>query len=101
MVDLLFVYGTLRSGYENEWARRLRRESEFVGNVNVKGCVVPLGAYFGLIPGGDENVPGELYRLRDPEATLTALDEYEGPEYRRVTIPVSNGETAWAWRVAE
>ena len=35
-------------------------------------------------PAGE--VHGELYRLRDPETTLEALDEYEGAEFERVIV---------------
>ena len=53
-----------------------------------------MGTYPGYWPGPEGDVHGELYRLRDPEGTLAALDEYEGAEYERVII----GE-AWIYRL--
>jgi gamma-glutamylcyclotransferase (GGCT)/AIG2-like uncharacterized protein YtfP len=46
----------------------------------------------------DEWVVGDLFRVRDP-ATLSALDEYEGSEYRRVltTAVLENGDETRCW----
>jgi len=35
------------------------------------------------------SVVGEAIRLRDPVPTLERLDEYEGGDYRRMTLPVT------------
>ncbi len=46
----------------------------------------------------DDWVVGDLFRVRDP-ATLSALDEYEGSEYRRVltTAVLENGDETRCW----
>jgi gamma-glutamylcyclotransferase (GGCT)/AIG2-like uncharacterized protein YtfP len=90
------VYGSLRSGFENRYARLLRAQSEFLGPASVRGSVFQLGEYPGYRPEGDDVVQGELYRLFDPEATFRILDEYEGPEYERVLIDVG-----WIYQLRE
>ncbi len=97
MPDLLFVYGTLRSGFENNYARLLRAGSDFVGPAEVRGSLRAVGEYTAFAPDGDGVVQGELYRMREPAKLLSALDEYEGDEYERVEIQV-NGEPAWIYR---
>ena len=83
-MDLLFVYGTLRSEFDNAYATMLREKAEFVGRCNVRGAIFRIATYPGYRqePGG--MVSGEVYRV--DEGTLAALDEYEGPDYERVRI---------------
>jgi gamma-glutamylcyclotransferase (GGCT)/AIG2-like uncharacterized protein YtfP len=38
-----------------------------------------------------------LWRLLDPEPTLAALDEYEGPQYPRAVVKVAEGAASEAW----
>ena len=87
-MDLLFVYGTLRSGFDNQYARLLRSQAELLGPATVMGSVFRIAHYPGYRPEPRGVVHGELYRLSDPTATLRVLDEYEGPEYERVAIEV-------------
>lgn len=95
----LFVYGTLRSIFDNRWARRLRREADFVSRGWVKGRLARAGPYRALLPTGIRNIEGELYRLRIPGRTLAVLDRYEGSGYRRVMLPVRTlgGRSIAAW----
>ena len=79
----LFVYGTLKSGFRNRFARRLRREAKFLGPAHMRGRLYRVRWYPGMRPAGDGAVVGELYRLRHPAKTLEALDRYEGDHYRR------------------
>ena len=94
---LLFVYGTLRSGFENEYARMLRANADFLGVRSVRGRLDPLGEYTAFVQGGEGTVSGELWRLRDARV-LEALDEYEGSGYERVEVDVE-GEMAWIYRL--
>jgi gamma-glutamylcyclotransferase (GGCT)/AIG2-like uncharacterized protein YtfP len=96
--DFLFVYGTLRSEFDNPYAQRLRSEARLVGRATVAGSIFLVAEYPGYRPHPPGKVHGELYRLLTPEATLNALDDYEGAEYRRVAIRVSTGESAWIYR---
>jgi gamma-glutamylcyclotransferase (GGCT)/AIG2-like uncharacterized protein YtfP len=86
--NILFVYGTLRSGFDNPYARLLREQSEFLGPAIVMGSICKMGDYLGYRPEPKGEVHGELYRLKNPEETFRILDEYEGPDYERVMISV-------------
>jgi gamma-glutamylcyclotransferase (GGCT)/AIG2-like uncharacterized protein YtfP len=46
---------------------------------------------------GDGTAPGWVVPVRDPAALLARLDDYEGPEYRRVRVATADGEAAWAY----
>jgi gamma-glutamylcyclotransferase (GGCT)/AIG2-like uncharacterized protein YtfP len=97
--NLLFVYGTLRSEFDNRYARLLRKQASLVGRATVRGAIYRISHYPGYRaePGGE--VRGELYELHDA-ATLETLDDYEGPEFERVRIKV-NGEAAWIYQFRE
>jgi len=92
MLNLLFVYGTLRSEFNNEYARLLRSQAELVGRATVPGVIYRVQHFpaFRPEPGGE--VHGELYRLNDPETTLKALDEYEGEEFERVVVRAAQAQ---------
>jgi len=89
MLNLLFVYGTLRSEFDNRYARLLRSQAELVRKASVTGSIYRVDGFpnfpaFRPDPAGE--VRGELYRLADPETTLKTLDEYEGSEFERVVV---------------
>ena len=98
MLNLLFVYGTLRRAFDNEYARLLRASADFEREAAIRGRLHALGHHMAFAPGGDTEVRGELYRLREPERTLEALDDYEGKEYERVVVEVE-GRPAWIYRL--
>jgi len=86
MLNLLFVYGTLRSEFNNEYARLLRSQAELAGRATVPGVIYRVQHFPAFRPEPAGEVHGELYRLRDPETTLKTLDEYEGSEFERVNV---------------
>jgi gamma-glutamylcyclotransferase (GGCT)/AIG2-like uncharacterized protein YtfP len=92
------VYGTLRRAFDNEYARLLRASADFEREAAVRGRLEALGSYAAYAPDGDDEVRGELYRLREPERTLAALDDYEGEEYERAVAEVE-GAPAWIYRL--
>ena len=104
--DLLFVYGTLMSGFDNAFAASLRQAAALVGPATLPGRMHvvrgPRGAlvYPAVVPPEDpaELVHGELYRVSHP-AVFESLDRYEGAEYERVRRGVSaaSGERDDAW----
>lgn len=96
-MHLLFVYGTLRSEFENEYARLLRSQAEFVGRATVRGSIYRVEFYPAYKPEPADEVHGEVYRLRDPAATFAVLDEYEGDGFERVPVATTLGE-AWIYR---
>lgn len=94
MTDVLFVYGTLRSEFDNPHARRLREQADFMGKSTMPGSVLQVGQYLGYRREPDGIVHGELWRLRDPATTLAALDDYEGSDYSRIVV---NGAWIYAY----
>jgi gamma-glutamylcyclotransferase (GGCT)/AIG2-like uncharacterized protein YtfP len=92
---LLFAYGTLMRGYPLH--RALRRGASLVGAGSVRGRLLDLGAYPGLIAGGGR-VRGEVYRL-DAAELLPVLDREEGYNFirRRVLVTLDGGARARAW----
>jgi gamma-glutamylcyclotransferase (GGCT)/AIG2-like uncharacterized protein YtfP len=95
--ELLFVYGTLRSEFDNPFARRLRAEARLLGRATVVGSIYRVAEYPGFWPEPAGVVHGEVYELMSP-GTLQALDEYEGQQYERVAATVSTGERVWIYR---
>jgi len=71
--------------------------STFLGKGRVRGRLVNLGRYPGLVDGRG-SVHGEIYRLDDPEL-LTVLDREEGYNFdrRRTTVTLTRGRRARAW----
>jgi gamma-glutamylcyclotransferase (GGCT)/AIG2-like uncharacterized protein YtfP len=96
----LFVYGTLKSGFRNRFALRLRREATLLGRAHMPGRLYRVRWYPGMRPArsSEDVVSGELYKLRQPSNTLKALDEYE-EQYRRELhhATLENGRAFPAW----
>ena len=86
----LFVYGTLRRGYQNIYAALLRANSRFLGNARMRGHLCQFKSYSGAVLSDqpDEWVPGELFHLQDPNI-LQTLDKYEDSEFERILVKVS------------
>lgn len=111
MLDLLFVYGTLRrdEGQSSASAGRLPRGAECIGRGWTPGVLFDLGPYPGahFDDGASHRVHGEVYRLPNAAVDLEPLDEYEGcgPDsprphlYARVRRPITfdDGTVVEAW----
>jgi gamma-glutamylcyclotransferase (GGCT)/AIG2-like uncharacterized protein YtfP len=113
--NFLFVYGTLRPGFDNAFAQSLRQQARYVGEGRFSGLLYDLGNYPGAVyqAGSATAVVGSIYDLgHNQEALLRYLDVYEGvgdefdppTEYIRIIIPVtldSDGQTntvsCWAY----
>ncbi len=80
--------------------RSTARGAVFVGEGHVRGRVVALGRFPGLLDGAGR-VRGELYRIDDPEL-LAAVDREEGYNFVRrrsiVTLPDGRRVRAWVYR---
>ena len=90
----LFTYGTLTSG---DAANRLLQGCERVGQGVVRGTLYDLGDYPALLLGGDDSVPGVVWRC--PADRLPELDRYEGTDdglFRRVGVEV-DGYACWVY----
>lgn len=70
----VFVYGTLRRGDDNDITRRSPAPL-YVGDASIAGTMYHLGAYPGVVLGGDGVVVGEVYAIS--EALEADLDELE------------------------
>jgi gamma-glutamylcyclotransferase (GGCT)/AIG2-like uncharacterized protein YtfP len=97
--ETVFVYGTLRRGGSNH--HRLHG-AEFIAMATLRGRLYRIDWYPGLVADGNSGeVTGEIHHV--PASLLAALDDYEGPEYRRVRMAVrpSQGTVpechAWVW----
>lgn len=81
-VYYLFVYGSLRSGFQNAAYEYISRFFTLVGNAKAKGKLYDLGSYPAGVPTEDENfIVGELYLLKQENEFSWAfgqLDDYEG-----------------------
>jgi len=107
VTDLVFFYGTLMSGFRRPGRSRVDKELDPIGRGSIRAALFDLGIYPAAIPASDTHVYGEVYRMRDVDAVLAALDEIEGfrpgkPEaslYTRVETVVTfeDGRTAPAW----
>jgi gamma-glutamylcyclotransferase (GGCT)/AIG2-like uncharacterized protein YtfP len=94
---LFFVYGTLRQAGDND-ITRLLPVPRFVGAARIKGVMVHLGDYPGVILGGDSDIIGEVYAVSaELEAKLDAIEsEYpaQSDEYVKRSINVVvNGQS--------
>ncbi|SEB82049.1 gamma-glutamylcyclotransferase family protein [Terriglobus roseus] len=75
----LFVYGTLHPDRAPAEVRHLTRQFVSLGTGTVKGRLLDLGEYPGLVFDGElESVPGEVFAIPEGPEMLRALDEYEG-----------------------
>lgn len=108
MPSLLFVYGTLRVGFDGAMALWLRQAARYLGKGSAEGALYRVAHYPGFVPEPGRRVIGDLFDLPDPVAMLARLDAYEecsadfaAPhEYRRMLLSVStaNGPVeAWIY----
>ena len=106
--DLLFVYGTLRRGFDAPMAHWLASVSQYRGVARARGRLYRIGDYPGFVPGGAQWVTGDLLALTGAPAVLARLDEYEEcaadfpepHEYRRerLTVETPSGPAdAWTY----
>lgn len=98
MTDRLFVYGTLQPG-ASAWGLL---EPYVVGTprpAELAGVLYDTRqGYPALRLGGGSVVPGWVVQLREPSAAaLSAMDAYEGAEYRRVRVRLADGVECWTY----
>ncbi len=98
----IFVYGLLKSMYDNEPARFIRKNCSLVGEGYFPGRLIDIGSYPGALyeEHSEMNVHGEIYKIERNEAELVKyLDHFEGVgkqfdqpnEYIREVIPIQMG----------
>lgn len=82
----LFVYGTLKRGYNME---RIAPNARYIDSAVLYGYrIYNLGSYPAIYPGEEDEdfVYGEVWEV--PEEEVTNLDRYEGGAYVRVRVDV-------------
>jgi gamma-glutamylcyclotransferase (GGCT)/AIG2-like uncharacterized protein YtfP len=107
----LFVYGSLRRGFQSEAYGYISRYFTLAGTAKVKGCLYDMGDYPAAIPSEDEKyIQGELYQVKDKaefDWAIEQIDDYEGlnveagetPLYRRNSTKalLADGSLTDAW----
>jgi len=106
----LFVYGSLRSGFNHPAYAYISNHFELVGSARVKGKLYDLGSYPAALPTNEESyIVGELYRLKESMEfswAIAQVDDYEGvhPEpgetahyVRKITEVFIEDRTTSAW----
>ncbi|CAN5686615.1 gamma-glutamylcyclotransferase [soil metagenome] len=78
----LFVYGSLRKGFEHPVFKYISDYFNFVSHGKVKGLLYDFGEYPAAVPdNGDHFIIGELYTVKEPDEfsyAIGQLDDYEG-----------------------
>jgi gamma-glutamylcyclotransferase (GGCT)/AIG2-like uncharacterized protein YtfP len=107
MTDLVFFYGTLMSGFKRSGRSGIDAKLSPVGRGWIPAALYDLGIYPAAIPASDARVLGEVHRMLDTDAVLSALDQIQGcrpsePDaslYTRVETMVTflDGSTATTW----
>ncbi len=81
-IHYLFVYGSLRSGFQSPAYEYISRYFTLVGEGKVRGRLYDLGEYPAACPTDDDAwIVGELYHIKDEREldwALAQLDDYEG-----------------------
>jgi gamma-glutamylcyclotransferase (GGCT)/AIG2-like uncharacterized protein YtfP len=106
----LFVYGSLRSGFNHPAYAYMADNFLLLGKAKVNGKLYDMGEYPAALPSGEDMfIYGELYQLRedrDFDWVIAQVDAYEGldaepgetPLYRRDKTKVYiNETTTTAW----
>lgn len=78
----LFVYGSLRSGFQHPAYAYISKYFELTGTAKVKGELYDMGDYPAAVPGNAETwITGELYTIQQAAEfpwAIGQLDDYEG-----------------------
>ncbi|HSK12408.1 MAG TPA: gamma-glutamylcyclotransferase family protein [Phnomibacter sp.] len=107
----LFVYGSLRQGFNNAAYEYIKQYFELAGHGKARGILYDLGPYPAAVPSsGEYHIHGELYQIKRPdefEYAIAQLDDYEGVDasydqpalYRRALTGVllDDGSEHNAW----
>lgn len=98
--NYLFVYGTLRNGYDLKLRNKVAGELEYVGKAKVGASLYDLGRYPGAIKQQEKDeVIGEVFLVNNPEKVFKVLDKYEGDEFVREKeqVRLKSGKVVDAW----
>jgi gamma-glutamylcyclotransferase (GGCT)/AIG2-like uncharacterized protein YtfP len=94
----IFVYGSLRSGFQSPAYNYISKYFTLVGNAKVKGLLFDMGDYpVAISTNEDKFITGELYDIKNQEAfdfAIAQLDDYEG-------LNIEAGEASFYKRAEE
>ncbi len=76
--DYLFVYGTLRAGYNLDLKSKLKQHLKYIGEGKIEAHLYDLGEYPGAVKTEGNEVIGDIFQINNPEKVLKILDRYEG-----------------------
>ena len=105
----LFVYASLRQGFENPFFEYIKNHFDLVGSGYVNGVLYDLGDYPVGVAHDTYKIVGELYEAKSPEDfdwSIAQLDDYEGlnpeegekaPYQRMLTTAYCNGQSCSSW----
>ena len=95
------MYGTLRRGCDNRFARLLAERGRFIGEARIPGRLYDFGSYPGARPAAQphESILGEIFHLAEPGTLLEPLDDYEGPEFERAMATAGTLECWIYWYI--
>lgn len=109
LLELLFVYGTLRRNTRSEMHRQFERLAEYLGEAVFQGRLYRVADYPGAVPSpcAEDKIQGEVYRLSDSDRVFELLDAYEecGPHFpqpaeyvrRKEPVQLKDGRLIKAW----
>lgn len=100
MKNKVFVYGTLQSGNSQRGLCQFGEEfAQFVGKAHTTESqfgMLNLGAFPGVIMGGEYNISGEVWEVTDD--CMEQLDWIEGyPEFYSRRLTETTQGTAWMY----
>ena len=101
--NYIFVYGLLKSIYDNEPARFIRENCSLIGEGSFSGKLYDIGSYPGAIfdLNSDSKVYGEVFQIvKNEDELVSFLDQFEGVgddfeqpnEYVRKHIPITTSQ---------
>jgi gamma-glutamylcyclotransferase (GGCT)/AIG2-like uncharacterized protein YtfP len=107
--EYLFVYGTLRKGFQNSMHQPLVRNAVFAGKAEFQGKLFDIGGYPGAVfsENSPDRVHGDVFLLQEPGTVFQYLDAYEEctsadpepTEFKREELDVryQSGKMVKAW----
>jgi gamma-glutamylcyclotransferase (GGCT)/AIG2-like uncharacterized protein YtfP len=106
--DYLFVYGTLRKGYDSPVRDQVSSGLYWIGQAKVKALLYDLGTFPGAVKtSGLNEILGDVFEVTDPKSVFQVLDRYEGylendpekSEYIRVKtdVQMNSGNKLSVW----
>ncbi|MDN3688149.1 gamma-glutamylcyclotransferase family protein [Cyclobacterium jeungdonense] len=105
----LFVYGTLRKGFDHPMSKILADSAKYIGKGTFQGLLFDRGPYPAAVVSYDKHcrVHGDVYELQEAKKVLQIMDEYEAAgelletgvtfERKQVEIRMEDGSRRMAW----